>query len=101
MSKHIFWIASFPKSGNTLVRAILASLFFSQDGKFTDLKVGLYVGGTEIFGAPAPEGTSDLIDFGLNYDGTEDVVAAKTKTAFFPIKGTKIELIHHPMLRCI
>ena len=35
-----------------------------------------------------------LIDFGLNYDGMEDVVAAKTKTAFFPIKGTKIELIH-------
>ena len=35
-----------------------------------------------------------LIDFGLNYDGIEDVVSAKTKTAFFPIKGTKIELIH-------
>jgi methylmalonyl-CoA/ethylmalonyl-CoA epimerase len=35
-----------------------------------------------------------LIDFGLNYDGNEDVEAAKTKTAFFPIKGTKIELIH-------
>jgi len=35
-----------------------------------------------------------LIDFGLNYDGNEDVVTAKTKTAFFPIKGTKIELIH-------
>lgn len=35
-----------------------------------------------------------LIDFGLNYDGNEDVVSAKTKTAFFPIKGTKIELIH-------
>ena len=35
-----------------------------------------------------------LIDFGLNYDGIENVVSAKTKTAFFPIKGTKIELIH-------
>jgi methylmalonyl-CoA/ethylmalonyl-CoA epimerase len=35
-----------------------------------------------------------LIDFGLNYDGVEDVVSAKTKTAFFPIKGTKLELIH-------
>ena len=34
MSKHIFWISSYPKSGNTLVRAIVASLFFSQDGKF-------------------------------------------------------------------
>lgn len=35
MNKKIFWIASFPKSGNTLIRAILASLFFSKDGKFT------------------------------------------------------------------
>ena len=34
MSKHIFWISSYPKSGNTLVRAIIASLFFSRDGKF-------------------------------------------------------------------
>ena len=34
MNKHLFWIASYPKSGNTLVRAILSSLFFSDDGKF-------------------------------------------------------------------
>ena len=35
MSKHIFWIASYPKSGNTLLRAILSSLFFSKDGTFS------------------------------------------------------------------
>ena len=35
MSKHIFWINSYPKSGNTLVRAIISSLFFSKDGNFT------------------------------------------------------------------
>ena len=34
MSKHIFWISSYPKSGNTLVRAIVTSLFFSKDGRF-------------------------------------------------------------------
>ena len=34
MSKHIFWIPSYPKSGNTLLRAIISSLFFSNDGKF-------------------------------------------------------------------
>ena len=34
MSKHIFWISSYPKSGNTLVRSIVASLFFSKDGRF-------------------------------------------------------------------
>jgi len=35
-----------------------------------------------------------LLDFGLNYKGIEDVVPSKTRTAFFPISGTKIELIH-------
>ena len=34
MSKHIFWISSYPKSGNTLLRAMITSLFFSKDGNF-------------------------------------------------------------------
>ena len=33
--KKIFWVTSFPKSGNTWVRAILSSLFFSEDGNFS------------------------------------------------------------------
>ena len=33
-------------------------------------------------------------DFGIELEGTEDVVPAKTKTAFFPIPGTRIELVH-------
>ena len=35
MSKHIFWIASYPKSGNTLIRSILSSLIFSDTGIFS------------------------------------------------------------------
>ena len=35
MSKQIFWIASYPKSGNTLLRFILISLFFTKDGTFS------------------------------------------------------------------
>lgn len=34
MNKKIFWIASFPKSGNTWMRAIITSLFFSKEGEF-------------------------------------------------------------------
>ena len=34
MSKHIFWLASYPKSGNTLLRIILTSLFFTENGVF-------------------------------------------------------------------
>jgi methylmalonyl-CoA/ethylmalonyl-CoA epimerase len=33
-------------------------------------------------------------DFGLTFDGTEDVEAAKTTTAFFPLPPTSIELVH-------
>lgn len=33
-------------------------------------------------------------DFGLKFDGTEDVVPAKTTTAFFSLPPTHIELIH-------
>ena len=35
-----------------------------------------------------------LDDFGLDYKGRESVLAAQTQTAFFPITGTQIELIH-------
>lgn len=33
-------------------------------------------------------------DFGLSCDDREDVVAAKTSTAFFPVTATNIELVH-------
>lgn len=33
-------------------------------------------------------------DFELNYEGKEDVAAAKTSTAFFPVPATSIELVH-------
>ncbi len=33
-------------------------------------------------------------DFGLEFKGTEDVPAAKTSTAFFPVPATQIELVH-------
>ena len=30
----IIWIASYPKSGNTWIRSLLASYLFSEDGQF-------------------------------------------------------------------
>jgi len=33
-------------------------------------------------------------DFGLPFEGTEEVLDQKTTTAFFPVSGTRIELIH-------
>ena len=37
---------------------------------------------------------SGRVHFGLDYKGRESVLAAQTETAFFPISGTQIELIH-------
>ena len=31
----IIWIASYPKSGNTWIRAMLSSFMYSKDGKFS------------------------------------------------------------------
>ncbi len=33
-------------------------------------------------------------DFGLTCSGTEDVPTEQTSTAFFPLPGTRIELVH-------
>ena len=30
----IIWLASYPKSGNTFLRSLLASYFYSEDGDF-------------------------------------------------------------------
>ena len=35
----IFWIASWPKSGNTLLRTIIALLFFTKDGKLNNFDI--------------------------------------------------------------
>ena len=35
----IFWIASYPKSGNTWVRLILCGIFFTKDGSLDNLKI--------------------------------------------------------------
>ena len=32
----ILWIASYPKSGNTWIRSLLCSYYFTEDGIFTD-----------------------------------------------------------------
>ena len=39
MNNQIFWISSYPKSGNTLIRSILTALFFTYDGKFELVKI--------------------------------------------------------------
>jgi len=35
----IFWIASYPKSGNTWLRALISSYFYSQDGLYNETNI--------------------------------------------------------------
>ena len=36
MKENIIWIASYPKSGNTLIRAFLSAYFFTNNGILND-----------------------------------------------------------------
>ena len=37
--KKIFWVASYPRSGNTWLRLILCGLFFTKDGNLDNLEI--------------------------------------------------------------
>ena len=50
----------------TLSYDLPISNLMSKVGQLENLNVSIAIGGMEIFGAPADEGTSDVIDFGLN-----------------------------------
>ena len=41
----IFWIASYPKSGNTWLRTLISAYYYSEDGNFEDIllkKIGQF-----------------------------------------------------------
>ena len=60
----IIWLASYPKSGNTLLRSLLSSYFYSSDGSFTFKNL------EKISQFPL---TSHLMSIGVNIDNEEDV----------------------------
>ena len=60
----IIWLASYPKSGNTLLRSILSSYFYSSDGSFVFKNL------EKISQFPL---TSHLMSVGVNIDNEEDV----------------------------
>ena len=35
MQNQIFWLSSYPKSGNTWLRTLISAYYYSKDGKFT------------------------------------------------------------------
>ena len=74
MSKHIFWISSYPKSGNTLVRAIVTSLFFSKDGRFNLKQLKQIIGlkfDTVLFDNMSPKFLKEGVKISKKYYQTE------------------------------
>ena len=60
----IIWLASYPKSGNTLLRSILSSYFYSSDGSFAFKNL------EKISQFPL---SNHLMSIGVNIDNEEDV----------------------------
>ena len=78
----IIWLASYPKSGNTLVRAMLSAYFFTKDGKFNfdiikyikqfpDLKLFEQIG----------VNTSDPMEIVKNYINIQNQINKKDKNS--------------------
>ena len=60
----IIWLASYPKSGNTLLRSILSSYFYTKDGEFSFKNID------NISQFPL---TSQFMSLGVNIDNDEEV----------------------------
>ena len=60
----IIWLASYPKSGNTLLRSILSSYFYSKEGDFSFKNLN------HISQFPL---TSQFMSVGINIDNDEEV----------------------------
>ena len=60
----IIWLASYPKSGNTLLRSILSSYFYSEEGEFSFNNLN-YISQFPL--------TSQFMSAGINIDNDEEV----------------------------
>ncbi|MDC0960894.1 sulfotransferase domain-containing protein [Candidatus Pelagibacter sp.] len=60
----IIWLASYPKSGNTLLRSILSSYFYSKDGEFSFNNLS-YISQFPL--------TSQFMSAGINIDNDEEI----------------------------
>ena len=60
----IIWLASYPKSGNTLLRSILSSYFYSKEGEFSFNNLN-YISQFPL--------TSQFMSAGVNIDNDEEV----------------------------
>lgn len=80
----IVWLASYPKSGNTFLRSLLSSYFFSEDGMFHFelLKNIQQYPNTELFENLGID-INDKFEVAKNYIKTQEIINRKGKLQFW------------------
>lgn len=74
----ILWIASYPKSGNTWLRALLSSYYFSKDGSFNQEFLKMIDQFTDpIFLIGFPRSGTTLLDTILRTNKSVEVIEEK------------------------
>ena len=80
----ILWLASYPKSGNTFLRSLLTSYYFSKDGKFTfDLLKNIQqFPSSELF-AKIGVDINDKFEVARNYIKTQELINKSKNLQFW------------------
>ena len=91
------WLASYPKSGNTLVRSMIAAYFFSQDGKYNfelikNIKQFPNIGLFEKIGIDITKEKEVL----KNYIRVQESVNKKDATQFLKTHSYLFNIDNHP-----
>ena len=80
----IVWLASYPKSGNTLLRSLIASYFYSEDGFFNfDLLKNFKYFPSQSFFKNLAINTSDDYEVIKNYINAQRQFIQNKKKIFF------------------
>lgn len=95
----IIWLASYPKSGNTFLRSLLLSYFFTKDGKFQskDLKKILQFPHKNLFKKLGFDTLNDVemvknyikVQEKINLPDNKTIKFLKTHSSFYDISGHK------------
>ena len=95
----IIWLASYPKSGNTMLRSLLSAYFFTEDGKFKfeHLKNIIQFPNVHLFKSYGIDIKNDRevvknyinIQKNINQDNNNQIKFIKTHSAPYTIEGHK------------
>ena len=91
----IIWLASYPKSGNTFLRSLLSSYFFSENGRFSFelLKHIQQYPNTELFMNLGVD-INDKIEVAKNYIKTQEIINKLSNIQFWKTHSSFCEMFN-------